>query len=338
VACLISYGAAAVNPYLAFDTVVDQVRRGAITGMSDRKALRYYVKALSKGVLKTMSKMGISTVASYTGAQVFEAVGLASDVVERYFQGTVTQVEGIGLEGIANEALARHRTAWPSGPASSLIATWNRAGTGNGAGRASTTSSTRRRCSSSSTPPGPGATRSSRSTRTPSTTRSATWPPCGAAAGAPGVRDGAQARALDEVEPVSEIVKRFATGAMSYGAISQEAHETLAIAMNRLGAKSNSGEGGEDPERNVPDANGDSRRSAIRQVAAGRFGVTSGYLVNADDIQIKMAQGAKPGEGGQLPGKKVYPGSPKRAIRRRAWASSHRRPTTTFIRSRIWPS
>ncbi len=308
-ACLIGYGAAAVNPYLAFDTVVDQVRRGAITDMSARKALNNYVKAAAKGVLKTMSKMGISTVASYTGAQVFEAVGLASDMVDKYFKGTATQLEGIGLEEIAGEALARHRAAWPERPTELAHRDldpggewqWRREGEYHlfnpdtvfklqHATRAKSYkifkqySAGRRRpvpqlgdacaaCSGYARPARPAAT------------------PC----------------PLDEVEPVSEIVKRFSTGAMSYGAISQEAHETLAIAMNRLGGRSNSGEGGEDPDRNVPDPNGDSRRSAIRQVAAGRFGVTSEYLVNADDIQIKMAQGAKPGEGGQLPGKKVYP-------------------------------
>ena len=307
-ACLISYGAAAVNPYLAFDTVVDQVRRGAITGMSARKALHNYVKAASKGVLKTMSKMGISTVASYTGAQVFEAVGLARDVVERYFQGTVSQVEGIGLEGIAAEALARHRAAWPDRPSELAHRDlepggdwqWRREGEYHlfnpetvfklqHATRAKNYKIFKEYTHAVDD-----------QSRNVATLR-------GLLRVRPASETGRRPVPLDEVEPVTEIVKRFATGAMSYGAISKEAHETLAIAMNRLGAKSNSGEGGEDPERNVPDANGDSRRSAIRQVAAGRFGVTSGYLVNADDIQIKMAQGAKPGEGGQLPGKKVYP-------------------------------
>jgi glutamate synthase (NADPH/NADH) large chain len=307
-ACLIGYGAAAVNPYLAFDTVVDQVRRGAIPDMSAHKALRHYVRATGKGVLKTMSKMGISTVASYTGAQVFEAVGLASDVVERYFKGTASQVEGIGLEGIAAEALARHRSAWPARPSELAHRDldpggewqWRREGEYHlfnpetvfklqHATRAKSYKIFKEYTRAVDDQSHHLATlRGLLRLRTASETGRTPVP-------------------LDEVEPVSDVVKRFSTGAMSYGAISQEAHETLAIAMNRLGARSNSGEGGEDPERNVPDANGDSRRSAIRQVAAGRFGVTSDYLVNADDIQIKMAQGAKPGEGGQLPGKKVYP-------------------------------
>jgi glutamate synthase (NADPH/NADH) large chain len=307
-ACLISYGAAAINPYLAFDTVVDLVRRGAITGMSARKALYNYAKAAAKGVLKTMSKMGISTVASYTGAQIFEAVGLSQEVVDRYFTGTVTQIEGIGLEGIAAEALARHRPAWAQ-RATALAHRdldpggdwqWRREGEYH-LFNPETVFKLQH------------ATRSKRFDVFKEYTRAvdnqarnlATLR--GMLRLRKGAETGRQPVPLEEVEPVSEIVKRFSTGAMSYGAISKEAHETLAIAMNRLGAKSNSGEGGEDPERNLPDANGDSRRSAVRQVAAGRFGVTSEYLVNADDLQIKMAQGAKPGEGGQLPGKKVYP-------------------------------
>ncbi|HTT89915.1 MAG TPA: glutamate synthase large subunit [Acidimicrobiales bacterium] len=307
-ACLIGYGAAAINPYLAFDTVVDQVRRGAITDMSPRKALNNYVKAASKGVLKTMSKMGISTVASYTGAQVFEGVGLASDIVEKYFKGTPTQIEGIGLEEIAGEALARHRAAWPDRPAELAHRDlepggewqWRREGEYHlfnpdtvfklqHATRAKSYKIFKKYSQAVDD-----------QSRHLATLR-------GLLRLRPAEETGRRPVPLDEVEPVPAIVKRFNTGAMSYGAISQEAHETLAIAMNRLGARSNSGEGGEDPGRNVPDPNGDSRRSAIRQVAAGRFGVTSEYLVHADDIQIKMAQGAKPGEGGQLPGKKVYP-------------------------------
>jgi glutamate synthase domain-containing protein 2/glutamate synthase domain-containing protein 3 len=307
-ACLISYGAAAVNPYLAFDTVVDQVRRGAITGMSARKALNNYVKAAAKGVLKTMSKMGISTVASYTGAQVFEAVGLASDVADRYFTGTATQVEGVGLDEIAAEALARHRAAWPDRPSELAHRDldpggdwqWRREGEYH-LFNPETVFKLQHATRSKSYKIFKEYTRAvDDQSRNLATLR-------GLLGFRPGHETGRHPVALDEVEPVSEIVKRLSTGAMSYGAISQEAHETLAIAMNRLGARSNSGEGGEDPVRNVPDENGDSRRSAIRQVAAGRFGVTSEYLVNADDIQIKMAQGAKPGEGGQLPGKKVYP-------------------------------
>ncbi len=307
-ACLIGYGAAAINPYLAFDTVVDQVRRGAITDMSARKALHNYVKAAAKGVLKTMSKMGISTVASYTGAQVFEGVGLASAVVDRYFKGTATQMEGIGLEDIAGEALARHRAAWPGRPTELAHRDldpggewqWRREGEYH-LFNPDTVFKLQHATRAKSYKIFKQYSRAvDDQSRTLATLR-------GLLRLRPASETGRRSLALDEVEPVSSIVKRFSTGAMSYGAISQEAHETLAIAMNRLGARSNSGEGGEDPDRNVPDPNGDSRRSAIRQVAAGRFGVTSEYLVHADDIQIKMAQGAKPGEGGQLPGKKVYP-------------------------------
>jgi glutamate synthase (NADPH) large chain len=308
IACLIGYGAAAVNPYLAFDTVVDQVRRGAITDMSARKALNNYVKAAAKGVLKTMSKMGISTVASYTGAQVFEAVGLASDIVDRYFKGTATQLEGIGLEEIAGEALARHRTAWPERPSELAHRDldpggewqWRREGEYH-LFNPDTVFKLQHATRAKSYKIFKQYSRAvDDQSRHLATLR-------GLLRLRPASETGRKPVPLDDVEPVSQIVKRFSTGAMSYGAISKEAHETLAIAMNRLGARSNSGEGGEDPERNVPDPNGDSRRSAIRQVAAGRFGVTSEYLVNADDIQIKMAQGAKPGEGGQLPGKKVHP-------------------------------
>ena len=308
IACLIGYGAAAVNPYLAFDTVTDQVRRGAIRDLSARKALHNYTKAACKGVLKTMSKMGISTVASYTGAQVFEAVGLSSELVERYFRGTVSQVEGIGLEEVAAEALARHRAAWAERPAELAHRDlepggdwqWRREGEYH-LFNPETVFKLQHATRSKSYKIFKQYSRAVDD----QAERLATLR--GLLRLRPAAETGRRPVPLDEVEPVSEIVKRFSTGAMSYGALSKEAHETLAIAMNRLGAKSNSGEGGEDPERNVPSPNGDSRRSAVRQVAAGRFGVTSEYLVHADDIQIKMAQGAKPGEGGQLPGKKVYP-------------------------------
>jgi glutamate synthase (NADPH/NADH) large chain len=308
ISCLIGYGAAAVNPYLAFDTIADQVRRGAIKGLPARKAVANYVKAASKGVLKTMSKMGISTVASYTGAQVFEAVGLASDLVERYFAGTVSQIEGIGLEGIATEALARHHAAWAERPAELAHRDlepggdwqWRREGEYHLFNPETVFKLQHATRSKSYKIFKQYSHAVDDQSRQLATLR-------GLLRLRPASETGRQRVPLDEVEPVSEIVKRFSTGAMSYGALSQEAHETLAIAMNRLGAKSNSGEGGEDAERDVPLPNGDSRRSAIRQVAAGRFGVTSEYLVHADDIQIKMAQGAKPGEGGQLPGKKVYP-------------------------------
>ena len=307
-ALLLGYGAAAINPYLALDTVTDLVASGDVTGVTPRQATRNYIKAASKGILKVMSKMGISTVASYTGAQVFEAIGLASDVVERYFTGTVSRIEGIGLGEIAREVLARHRLAWPGRPSELAHRDldvggeyqWRREGEYH-LFNPTTVQLLQH------------STRSGRYDIFKSYTKAVDSQSTHLATlrGLLRLRDAAETGRspvpLDEVEPVSEIVKRFSTGAMSYGSISAEAHETLAIAMNRIGARSNTGEGGEDPERFTPDPNGDLRRSAIKQVASGRFGVTSEYLVNADDIQIKMAQGAKPGEGGQLPGHKVYP-------------------------------
>jgi len=305
VALLIGYGAAAVNPYLAMETVEDLVARGIVTDIAADKAVRNLVKALGKGVLKVMSKMGISTVASYRGAQVFEAIGLAPDVIDRWFTGTTSRIGGIDIDVIANEVAQRHAVAYPQSgisPAHRRLDVggeyqWRREGEphlfdpetvfrlqhSTRAGRYDIfkqyTSRVDEQAERLMTLR--GMFRFREELREPIS--------------------------IDEVEPVSEIVKRFSTGAMSYGSISGEAHETLAIAMNRLGAKSNTGEGGEDEERFVADPNGDLRRSAIKQVASGRFGVTSNYLVNADDIQIKMAQGAKPGEGGQLPGHKVYP-------------------------------
>ena len=305
VALLIGYGAAAVNPYLAMETVEDLVRTGAVLGVDTEHAVRNLVKALGKGVLKVMSKMGISTVASYRGAQVFEAIGLAADLVDEYFTGTTSKLGGVGLDVIAEEVARRHRVAYPpSGisPAHRRLEVggeyqWRREGEPHmfnpetvfrlQFATANKRFDVYRQYSASIDD----------QSRALMTLR-------GLFKFAEGVREPVR---LDEVESVSEIVKRFSTGAMSYGSISREAHETLAIAMNRIGAKSNTGEGGEDPERFEPMPNGDSRRSAIKQVASGRFGVTSEYLVNSDDIQIKMAQGAKPGEGGQLPGHKVYP-------------------------------
>ena len=261
------------------------------------------MKALNKGVLKVMSKMGISTLQSYCGAQIFEAVGLDRGFVDNYFTSTASRHRrrrpGDDLRGSAAAARARLRPAARPGRSSSRAA----ASTSGGA-TARRISSTPRRCSACSTPRAPGSTASSRTTRGSSTTRASAR---ATLRGLFALTPAGPPVPLDEVEPVEAILTRFSTGAMSYGSISQEAHETLAIAMNRMGAKSNTGEGGEDPARYVADANGDSRRSAIKQVASGRFGVTSEYLVNADDLQIKMAQGAKPGEGGQLPGHKVYP-------------------------------
>ena len=305
VALLIGFGAAAVNPYLAMESAEDLVRQGVITGITPEKAVRNLIKSLGKGVLKVMSKMGVSTIASYTGAQIFEAIGLSSEVVDEYFVGATSRLGGAGIEIIAQETIKRHHIAYPPGgeiPGSKKLQIggeyqWRREGephlfdpetvfTLQHATRSKRFDVFKRYTN-----------RVDDQSRRLMTLR--------------GLfnfkSDLRKPIPIDEVEPASEIIKRFATGAMSYGSISQEAHETLAIAMNRIGGKSNTGEGGEDPDRNKADSNGDLRRSAIKQVASGRFGVTSEYLVNADDIQIKMAQGAKPGEGGQLPGNKVYP-------------------------------
>ncbi|MFM7225273.1 MAG: glutamate synthase-related protein, partial [Actinomycetota bacterium] len=294
---LLGFGAGAVNPYLAFDTLHDLLRDGVLADISERKAIKSYVKAAGKGILKVMSKMGISTVASYTGAQIFEAVGLARPVVDEYFTGTASRIEGVDLEVIAAEVAARHRIAFPDRPEELAHRELPVGGEyhlfnpetvfklqhSTRSGRYDIFKQYSRLVDDQS--------RRLATLRGLFEFRAGERPPV----------------PIEEVEPVAEIVKRFSTGAMSYGSISREAHETLAIAMNRLGARSNTGEGGEDPDRFAPDPNGDLRRSAIKQVASGRFGVTSEYLVNADDIQIKMAQGAKPGEGGELPGHKVYP-------------------------------
>ena len=304
-AMLIGFGAAAINPYMAFESIEDMVDRGVIDGIDRDKALNNYVKAAGKGVLKVMSKMGISTLASYTGAQLFQAIGISEEVLDEYFTGLSCPTGGI--TSTTSPPTSPPGTRWPTwtGPTSARTANSRSAANTSGAARASTTCSTRTPCSSCSTPPAPGSTQifkeytrlvDDQSERMASLRgllkfRGDVRPPV----------------PLDEVEPASEIVKRFSTGAMSYGSISAEAHETLAIAMNRLGGRSNCGEGGEDVKRFDRDDNGDWRRSAIKQVASARFGVTSHYLTNCTDIQIKMAQGAKPGEGGQLPGHKVYP-------------------------------
>ncbi|MGW8354204.1 glutamate synthase large subunit [Streptomyces wedmorensis] len=301
VALLIGYGAAAVNPYLAMESVEDLVRAGTfIEGLEPEQAIRNLIYALGKGVLKVMSKMGISTVASYRGAQVFEAVGLDATFVATYFNGTATKIGGAGLDVVAKEVAARHAKAYPvSGVPSAHRALeiggeyqWRREGEPHlfdpeTVFRLQHATRTKRYDIFKKY-----TERVNEQSERLMTLR-----------GLFGFTSDRPSIPLDEVEPASEIVKRFSTGAMSYGSISREAHETLAIAMNQLGAKSNTGEGGEDPDRLYDPA----RRSAIKQVASGRFGVTSEYLVNADDIQIKMAQGAKPGEGGQLPGHKVYP-------------------------------
>ncbi|WP_314145883.1 glutamate synthase large subunit [uncultured Leifsonia sp.] len=301
VALLIGYGASAINPYLAMETCEELVRSGMITGVSPDKAVKNVIKALGKGVLKIMSKMGISTVSSYAGAQAFEAVGLSQEFVDQYFTGTTSKLGGVGIDVIAAENLARHTSAYP---AEGAILAHERLATGgeyqwrrDGAPHLFNPETVFRLQHS---------TRTRRYdifreyTKLVDDQSEALMTLRGMFALKTGERKPVP---IDEVEPVSAIVKRFSTGAMSYGSISKEAHETLAIAMNRLGAKSNTGEGGEDLDRLLDPE----RRSAIKQVASGRFGVTSMYLTHADDIQIKLAQGAKPGEGGQLPPTKVYP-------------------------------
>ena len=305
VALLIGYGAACVNPYLAMESAEDLVLQGVITGITPEKAVKNLIKSLGKGVLKVMSKMGISTIASYTGAQVFEAIGLSQEVVDEYFVGTTSRLGGVSLDVIAQETIARHHIAYPPGgevPGTKRLPIggeyqWRREGEPHLFDPETvftlqhSTRNKRYDVFKRYTD------RVNEQSKRLMTLR-----------GLFQFKDGVNpAISVDEVEPISEIIKRFSTGAMSYGSISAEAHETLAIAMNRLGGKSNTGEGGEEVERNIPMANGDSKRSAIKQVASGRFGVTSNYLVNSDDIQIKISQGAKPGEGGQLPGNKVYP-------------------------------
>jgi glutamate synthase (NADPH) large chain len=301
VAVLIGYGAAAVNPYLAFESVEDMVATGALSGVDPAKAVRNYVKALGKGVLKIMSKMGISTVSSYCGAQVFEAVGLDQRLVERYFTGTSSKIGGIGLEGVHAEVAARHALAYPQNDAERAHRRlevggeyqWRREGEVHLFNPETVfllqhaTRSRQYEVFRDYTSKVDSLAAKTGSLRGLFTLRTGVRPPV----------------PLSEVESATAIVRRFATGAMSYGSISAEAHETLAVAMNRLGGRSNTGEGGEDTDRLYDP----SRRSAVKQVASGRFGVTSEYLVNADDLQIKMAQGAKPGEGGQLPGNKVWP-------------------------------
>ncbi|GAA2757018.1 glutamate synthase large subunit [Actinopolymorpha rutila] len=302
VALLIGYGAAAVNPYLAMESVEDLVREGIfLEGIAPEKAVQQLVKALGKGVLKVMSKMGVSTVASYTGAQIFEAVGLGQQVVDRYFTGTTSRLGGVDLDLIADEVRRRHETAYPRdgiAPAHRRLPIggeyqWRREGEPHLFDPETvfrlqhSTRSQRYDIFKQYT------ARVDQQAQRLMTLRGLFSLKYGQRAPIP----------VEDVESVESIVKRFSTGAMSYGSISAEAHETLAIAMNRLGARSNTGEGGEDTDR----LHDPERRSAIKQVASGRFGVTSEYLTNSTDLQIKMAQGAKPGEGGQLPGNKVYP-------------------------------
>jgi glutamate synthase (ferredoxin) len=300
-ALLISYGCGAINPYLAFETLDDMIRQGLLTGIDHKTACKNYLKGAIKGVVKVISKMGISTIQSYWGAQIFEAVGLKKEFVDKYFTWTPSRIEGAGVEVIAQEALVRHQQAFPDRSVNGHVLDaggqyqWRESGEYHlfnpqtihklqGAVRTNSYKLFKEY-----------SVLVNEQSRNLCTLR--------------GLLDFKPVKSIpiEEVESIEAIMKRFKSGAMSYGSISKEAHETLAIAMNRIGGKSNTGEGGEDPERYEPLANGDSKNSAIKQVASGRFGVTSQYLVQAKELQIKMAQGAKPGEGGQLPGQKVYP-------------------------------
>jgi glutamate synthase (NADPH/NADH) large chain len=304
-AALIGFGAAAINPYMAFESIEDMLDRKVIIGLDREKALANYVKAAGKGVLKVMSKMGISTLASYTGAQLFQAVGISQPVLDEYFAGLTCPTGGIDLDDIADDVARRHSLAFLARPEERAHRElevggeyqWRREGEYH-LFNPDTVFKLQH------------ATRTGQYDIFKEYTNLVDDQSERMASlrGLLRFRDGARPPVpLEEVEPASEIVKRFSTGAMSYGSISAEAHETLAIAMNRLGGRSNCGEGGEDVRRFERDENGDWRRSAVKQVASGRFGVTSHYLTNCTDLQIKMAQGAKPGEGGQLPGGKVYP-------------------------------
>ena len=302
-ALLIGYGCSAINPYVAYETLDDMIREGLLPGLDHKTAIKKYIKAAVKGVVKTMAKMGISTIQSYRGAQIFEAVGLNSEVVNRYFTWTPSRIEGVGLGVIAEEALQRHRRAFPDRQVNGAALDpggfyqWRDNGEFH-LFNPQTIHKLQIACRLNSA-------KIYREYAELINNQAANL--C-TLRGLLDFKWADKPLPLEEVESVEEIVKRFKTGAMSYGSISQEAHEALAIAMNRLGGKSNTGEGGEDPERFVwTNAQGDSKNSAIKQVASGRFGVTSHYLVNARELQIKMAQGAKPGEGGELPGKKVYP-------------------------------
>ncbi len=301
-AVLIGYGAGAINPYLAFESIGDMIGEGYVTEMDYTTAVKNFIKAVDKGLNKTMSKMGISTVQSYRGAQIFEAIGLNKDLIDSYFTWTASRIGGIGLDVVAKETGLRHHNAYPERKVKHPDLEWGGEYQWRRDGEyhlfnprtvfklQHATRSGQYKIFKEYTELVDNQNENLATLR-----------------GLFDFKFALKPIPIEEVEPIENIMKRFSTGAMSYGSISQEAHETLAIAMNRIGGKSNTGEGGEDPARFTPDENGDLRRSAIKQVASGRFGVTSEYLANADDIQIKMAQGAKPGEGGQLPGAKVYP-------------------------------
>ena len=300
-ALLLGYGAGVVNPYLAFETLADLIEQGHLPGVTYDEAVVNYIHALNKGILKVMSKMGISTLQSYCGAQIFEAIGIDARVVDRYFTGTSSRIGGVGVDEIASEVLQRHRRAFAARGRDGSLSVGGEYQWRREAEYHLFTPETVFKLQH--------ATRTGQYAIFKEYTQAVDDQSRQLATlrGLLDLRPSTCPVPIEEVEPVESIVKRFATGAMSYGSISEEAHTTLAIAMNRLGAKSNTGEGGEDPARYRRDPNGDWRRSAVKQVASGRFGVTSEYLVNAEELQIKMAQGAKPGEGGQLPGSKVYP-------------------------------
>ncbi len=301
-ALLLGYGAAAVNPYLAFETLHDMVRHGQLAGVEPSKAIENYIKAVNKGLVKVISKMGISTIQSYCGAQVFEALGLNQDFIDKYFTWTPTSIGGVGIEVIAEEVRLRHDAAFAensmNGEALEPGGHYQYRQDGEfHLFNPETIHKLQYACR----------TNSYQAFKEYAQLVNNQAHKLCTLRGLMELKSNRRPVALDEVEPATAIVRRFKTGAMSYGSISKEAHEALAIAMNRIGGKSNTGEGGEDPERYFPGPNGDSANSAIKQVASGRFGVTSNYLVNAQELQIKIAQGAKPGEGGQLPGHKVYP-------------------------------
>ncbi|QDI90008.1 glutamate synthase large subunit [Salicibibacter halophilus] len=299
---LLGYGAEAINPYLVYQTLGESTENGELLEYSYIETVKRYIKTATKGIMKVLSKMGISTIQSYRGAQIFEAVGIDETVIDRHFTWTDSRISGIGLPTIATESLQRHRRAFELLQFDELVLEpgddhqWRRNGEEHQY-NPHTIHMLQQACRTNDQEMFRNYSRSIDEQSDRQTTLR----------GLLALKNDRPSVPLEEVEPVEEIFKRFKTGAMSFGSISKEAHETLAIAMNRIGGKSNTGEGGEDPDRFSRDENGDIRRSAIKQVASGRFGVTSHYLVNADEIQIKIAQGAKPGEGGQLPGEKVYP-------------------------------
>ena len=300
-ALLIGYGCSAINPYVAFETLEDLIREGMLVNLDHKTAIKKYIKAAVKGVVKTAAKMGISTIQSYRGAQIFEAVGLNSDVINQFFTWTPSRIEGIGLDVIAEEALKRHRHAFPDRQVNGALEAggqyqWR----SDGEFHLFNPQSIHKLQISCRL----GSYKVFQEYAALINNQAANL--C-TLRGLLDFKWAEKPLPIEEVESVEDIVRRFKTGAMSYGSISKEAHEALAIAMNRIGGRSNTGEGGEDPARYVPEPNGDSKNSAIKQVASGRFGVTSHYLVNARELQIKMAQGAKPGEGGELPGRKVFP-------------------------------